>query len=71
MGKVGVDYMIQCAGCKNTDETKFMGCQYSLDDPEHYDGVSEWHCCVCGVRTGRWSGKRLNPGQSEKRFDRN
>lgn len=45
-----------------------IGVQYSYPNPEHYDGVSEWNCPHCGVRWGRWSGKILGEGESEKRF---
>lgn len=42
--------------------------QYRYDHPEHYDGVSEIRCQDCGKRVGRWTGKILEDGESEKRF---
>lgn len=33
-----------------------------------YDGVSEWQCLNCGARYGRWSGKLLAEGETEKMF---
>lgn len=38
--------------------------------PEHYDGVSEIDCQDCTTRIGRWSGKELDKGESEKRTGR-
>lgn len=54
-----------CGACGNTKD--LMGCQYDYDHPNHYDGVSEWRCS-CGARTGRWTGKVLAEGESERRF---
>jgi hypothetical protein len=47
-----------------------MGVEYGYGDPHRYDGISEWRCESesCGVRIGRWSGKRLKPGEAELRF---
>lgn len=53
-----------CADCGRTD---LMGCEYTYDHPNYYDGISEWSC-ACGARTGRWSGKILKEGQSERPF---
>ena len=55
-----------CAACGSTD---LMACQYTFDHPNHYDGISEYHC-ACGARTGRWSGKILKEGESERPFGR-
>lgn len=54
-----------CGSCGNI--VNLTGCQYDYNEPEHYDGVSEWHCS-CGARTGRWSGRVLATGEVEKRF---
>lgn len=53
-----------CALCGNID---LMGCQYDYGHPNHYDGISEWRCS-CGARTGRWTGKILAEGESERKF---
>lgn len=50
---------------------RMIGVEYPYGDPNRYDGVSEWRCPdeeYCGVRIGRWSGKRLEPGEAEPRF---
>lgn len=53
-----------CAACGSRD---VMGVQYDHNEPECYDGISEWRC-KCGARTGRWSNKILKPGEVEKRY---
>jgi hypothetical protein len=45
-----------------------VGVQYQHNHPQAYDGISEWQCCKCGARIGRWSGKVLADDESEKRF---
>ena len=35
-----------------------IGMELSMDDPEHYDGVSYHACPECGVAWCRWSGER-------------
>jgi hypothetical protein len=49
-----------------------MGVQYGRvwteENPNHYDGVSEWECSMCGRRWGRWTGKELQEGEQEKRY---
>lgn len=46
--------------------------EYSLLDPEHYDGVSEYRCSkFCGWRIGRWSGIELKEGEGEGRYGKN
>ncbi len=45
-----------------------IGVEYSWDDPNHYDGVSEWRCTSCGARIGRWSGKVLGDKEAEQPF---
>lgn len=47
-----------------------VGVEYSYGSPERYDGVSELRCMneSCGVRLGRWTGKRLAEGEAEPRF---
>lgn len=42
-----------------------VGVEYSLLDPNHYDGISEWQCAKCAKRWGRWTGKELKPGEFE------
>lgn len=42
--------------------------EYAYDQPEHYDGVSEIICRVCGKRFGRWTKKELKNGEVEKRY---
>lgn len=43
--------------------------EYTMDMPEHYDGISEW-VFICGCRYGRWSGKLLKDGEYEEPFGR-
>jgi len=52
-------------GCGSKD---FIAIEYGYSHPEHYDGISEWRCQKCGTRYGRWTGKILKDGESEKRF---
>lgn len=42
--------------------------EYGYDSPNRYDGISEWVCPKCGLRIGRWSGKRLEEGEEEPRW---
>lgn len=42
--------------------------EYPLTHPDHHDGVSEIKCLTCKKRYGRWSGKVLGRGETEKRF---
>ena len=53
----------------NTDRFygRHIGIEYGYGHPERYDGVSEWRCADCGARWGRWSGKVLKEGESERR----
>lgn len=46
------------------------GVEYAYGSPQRYDGVSEFACMNedCGVRIGRWTGKRLAEGEEEKRY---
>lgn len=48
--------------------SRLIGLQYSYDDPNHYDGVSEWVCPDCRIRWGRWSMKVLKEDESERRY---
>ncbi len=41
--------------------------EYAGTHPDHFDGVSEIDCRDCGARFGRWSGRELALGESEKR----
>ncbi len=45
---------------------QMIALQYHYTSPNHYDGVSEWRCSVCGYREGRWSGKELKDDEEEK-----
>ena len=54
----------QCEKC----HTDYIMVEYSYDNPEHYDGISEYFCPDCKVRIGRWSGKTLKDGEVEKRY---
>ncbi len=56
----------RCRACKTT---QVVLVEYSWDHTEHHDGWSEVWCQneKCGVRTGRWSGKILKKGESERR----
>lgn len=54
-----------CGSCGNTKN--LIGCEYDYGHPNHYDGVSELRC-HCGARTGRWTGKVLAEGESERCF---
>lgn len=54
--------------CKKCGSGNIVMVEYSWDNPEHYDGISEIDCQDCGVRFGRWSGKELKEGEVEKRF---
>jgi hypothetical protein len=47
-----------------------IGVQYVWNHPEHYDGVSEWRCDVCGTRFGRWTRRELKDGEVEKKYGR-
>lgn len=58
------DELIEAAGDYGwTPENKkrfgnLIGMELSMDDPEHYDGVSYWACPECGVAWCRWTGER-------------
>ena len=54
-----------CQKCKSEN---IIMVEYPHDHPEHYDGVSEIDCRDCGARFGRWSGRELAEGESEKPF---
>jgi hypothetical protein len=48
-----------------------LAVEYPYGDPNRYDGISEFRCLdeeFCGVRIGRWSKRRLKPGEAEGRF---
>lgn len=55
-----------CQACGR--ETQVLGVEYEITDRNHYDGISEWKCLVCGRREGRWTGRVLQGGDSEPRF---
>lgn len=56
-------------GWTSENKAKFsanvIAVEYAYDDPDHYDGISEWRCLVCESRIGRWSGKVLGEEESE------
>lgn len=54
--------------CPDCESKNISACEYAYTSPEHYDGVSEWHCEDCGYRQGRWSGKELKEGEIEPRL---
>jgi hypothetical protein len=56
---------ILCKGCNNPN---IVMIEYDYTNPEHYDGISEYLCLNCKTRWGRWSGKILKKGESEKRY---
>lgn len=49
--------------CFNCGSAVLTGIQYAYDDPQHYDGVSEWSCNHCGRRWERFGGKVLDEGE--------
>ncbi len=55
----------KCPDCGSND---YIGIQYHYSSPDHYDGLSECECSNCGTRIGRWSGKKLAEGETEKVF---
>lgn len=55
---------MNCPDCN----TLMTGVEYAYPCLDRYDGVSEYACDKCGVRIGRWSGKRLMRGETEPRF---
>lgn len=57
--------------CKKCGSANIVHVEYPLTDPDHYDGPSEVACSDCGARFGRWSGKELAEGETEKRYGRN
>ncbi|MDP3935307.1 MAG: hypothetical protein Q8Q46_03780 [Candidatus Giovannonibacteria bacterium] len=54
--------------CKKCGSTDIVMVEYDGMHPDHYDGVSEIMCRKCGARFGRWSGKELAKGETEKRY---
>ena len=54
--------------CKKCGSGDVVMVEYSHDNPEYYDGISETDCRACGARFGRWSGKELAAGEFEPRF---
>lgn len=58
--------VIACPHCGNTNN--IIGVEYDNTHPEHYDGVSEYHCGECKTRWGRWTGSILQEGESELRY---
>jgi len=56
---------MKCPKCGSKD---LMSQEYSWDSKEHYDGISEYHCTICGARIGRWTGNILKDGELEPRY---
>lgn len=56
---------LRCPACLGT---VFMGCEYPIGAPEHYDGISEWHCTGCHRRFGRWTKRELLDKEVEKKY---
>lgn len=64
----------KCPKC----EGAIVAVEYSLLDPNHYDGTSEWACVnayekdgkppTCDWRIGRFCGQRLQPKESEPAY---
>jgi transcription elongation factor Elf1 len=54
--------------CKKCGSRNIIMIEYDYSHPEHYDGISEIQCGDCHARFGRWSGKELKEGESEKKF---
>lgn len=52
------DFVCACGG-------EMWAVEYAYPHPACYDGWSEKRCKVCGLRIGRWSGKRLEAGEVE------
>ncbi len=42
--------------------------EYSWDNPNHYDGISEIGCHDCKKRYGRWSKRELKGDEEEPRY---
>ncbi len=57
--------------CPHCQSKRITLVEYSYDDPNHYDGVSEIQCKRCKKRFGRWSKKELAPGEAEKIYGGN
>ena len=55
--------MNKCPKCG--EEKNIIGVEYEYNHPNHYDGISEYHC-PCGCRWGRFTGKVLQLGEYEK-----
>lgn len=56
--------------CKKCGSENIIMVEYEIIHPDYYDGISEINCQDCGVRIGRWSGKELTEGESEKPYGR-
>lgn len=54
--------------CRKCGSRQITYIEYPLNDPDHYDGISEILCEKCGARFGRWTGKKLKDGETEKRY---
>ena len=59
--------MQTCPKCKSKN---IISCEYWYDNPERYDGISEYMCKDCEYRQGRWTGKELKSGYIEPRLGR-
>ena len=62
--------MSRPVACGKCGGGNLVAVEYGYDEPEHYDGVSEWVCMDCGYRVGRWSGRVLTGDDRERRYGR-
>ena len=54
--------------CPKCGHPVYIGIEYEYGHPDRYDGMSERMCERCGTRYGRWTGRELHEGESEKRW---
>ena len=54
--------------CPNSEDHKIIMIEYTWDNPQHYDGVSEVMCQTEKKRFGRWCLQELKDGERENRF---
>lgn len=66
--KLGKKKSRQRKTCQKCGSKNIVEVEYDHTSPEHYDGISEIYCRDCKSRFGRWSGKELTNGETEKRF---
>ena len=54
--------------CRECGSEEVVSIQYDHNNPNYYDGISEYKCFNCSVRIGRWSGKILGDDEQEKPY---